>query len=190
MNPQRKKESDDVLSIRPKVADLAFHVFGRALHPELFQVYQRTSINRGLYQARIEILSGGHHITWRYHGVTLAEVAAPMYQPLPKSRLLVQHRLRGEKSLRIDGRGGVVYHTSFQLENLPADIFWTFQEELVRDGEHRGLLFQFPSSGRMALGAISYIHFETRARSMCVQAFHTFPDDYAVVKSQSVFDLP
>ena len=48
----------------------------------------------------------------------------------------------------------------------------------------------FNSSGRMALGAISYIHVETRNRSMLVQAFHTFPDDYAIVKVQSLFEVP
>jgi hypothetical protein len=48
----------------------------------------------------------------------------------------------------------------------------------------------FDASGRMALGAISYIYAETRSRSLLVQAFHTFPDDCAVVKCQSVFELP
>ena len=43
---------------------------------------------------------------------------------------------------------------------------------------------------RMALGARSYINVETRSRSMLVQAFHTFPDDYAIVKSQSLFEAP
>ena len=46
------------------------------------------------------------------------------------------------------------------------------------------------ASGRMAMGALSYIHVETRSRRLLVQAFHTFPDDYAIVKSQSVFQLP
>ena len=52
------------------------------------------------------------------------------------------------------------------------------------------LVHTFDSSGRMALGALSYINVETRSRSMLVQAFHTFPDDYAIVKSQSLFQLP
>ena len=43
---------------------------------------------------------------------------------------------------------------------------------------------------RMALGALSYINIETRNRRMFVQAFHTFPDDYAIVKSQSMFEIP
>ena len=42
----------------------------------------------------------------------------------------------------------------------------------------------------MALGAVSFLHAETRTRSLTVQAFHTFPDDYAIVKTQSVFELP
>lgn len=42
----------------------------------------------------------------------------------------------------------------------------------------------------MALGALSYINVETRSRSFLVQAFHTFPDDFAIVKSQSRFHLP
>ena len=37
---------------------------------------------------------------------------------------------------------------------------------------------------------MSYINLESRDRSLRVQAFHTFPDDYAIVKSQSVFSLP
>jgi hypothetical protein len=52
------------------------------------------------------------------------------------------------------------------------------------------LLYTFDSSGRLAVGALSYINIETRNRSMLVQAFHTFPDDYAIVKSQSIFEMP
>jgi hypothetical protein len=79
---------------------------------------------------------------------------------------------------------------SFQLEPAEPEVFWNFQQELVRDGLRQGMLHRFDSSGRMALGAVSYINIETRARHMLVQAFHTFPDDYAIVKSQSLFQLP
>jgi hypothetical protein len=51
------------------------------------------------------------------------------------------------------------------------------------------MLHRFDSSGRMALGALSYLNVETRNRSLRIQAFHTFPDDYAIVKSQSQFEV-
>ena len=96
---------------------------------------------------------------------------------------------RGERNDRMECRGGVSYEVSFQLEPVTPEVFWTFQQELAQNGERQGLLHTFDASGRMALGALSYIHVETRSRSMLVQAFHTFPDDFAIVKSQSMFQV-
>lgn len=179
-----------MLSVRPKVAELAFQVYGRSLHPELFDIFRTHTVERGGYKAKVDITSAGHVVTWRYQGLTLTEVACSAQHPLPKKRRLLSYRLRGERNDRIECRGGVVYEVSFQLEPVEPEVFWTFQQELARDGERQGLLHTFDSSGRMALGALSYINVETRNRSILVQAFHTFPDDYAIVKSQSLFRLP
>jgi hypothetical protein len=65
-----------------------------------------------------------------------------------------------------------------------------FQSELARDAQVQGLLHRFDSSGRMNLGALSYVNVETRNKSLLIQAFHTFPDDCAIVKSQSLVQLP
>jgi hypothetical protein len=79
---------------------------------------------------------------------------------------------------------------SFQLEPAEPEIFWTFQQELAAEGCRHGMLHRFDASGRIAAGAMSYINMEARNRSLLIQAFHTFPDDYAIVKSQSLFELP
>jgi hypothetical protein len=179
-----------VLSVRPKVAELVFQLFGRPLHPELFQVHETCTIERGQYTAKIDITSAGHVITWRYAGLTLTEVAASAQHPLPKMRRLFSYNLKSERSDRVECRGGVSYQMNFQLEPAEPEVFWTFQQELAGDGQRRGLLHRFDSSGRIATGAISYINMEARSRSLLIQAFHTFPDDYAIVKSQSVFQLP
>jgi hypothetical protein len=179
-----------VLTVRPKVAELAFQLYGRPLHPELFQIYKSGTIERGGYLAKIDITSAGHVVTWRYDGMTLTEVASAATQPVPKRRRLLSCRLRGERSDRVECRGGVIYQVNFQLETVPPEIFWLLQEELLRDGDRRGLLHRFDAGGRIALGALSFIDVQTRNRTMSVHAFHTFPDDYAIVKSQSLFQLP
>ncbi|OHB71533.1 MAG: DUF2617 domain-containing protein [Planctomycetes bacterium RBG_13_63_9] len=179
-----------MLTVRPKVAELVFQVYGRPLHPELFQVYDSRAVKRGDYEAKIDITSAGHVVTWRYAGLTLTEVAAAAHHPLPEKRRLLSHRLRGQRHDRIDCRGGACYQVGFQLERVEPEVFWTFQQELATDGQQRGMLHKFDSSGRMALGALSYINVESRNRSLLVQVFHTFPDDYAIVKSQSMFQLP
>jgi hypothetical protein len=179
-----------VLTVRPKVAELTFQLFGRPLHPELFQVVETCTLERGPYAAKIDITGAGHVVTWRYAGLTLTEVAASARHPLPKTRRLLCYGLKGHRTDRVDCRGGVSYQTSFQLEPTEPEVFWTFQQELVGQGMQQGMLHQFNSSGRLALGALSYVNFEARNRSLLVQAFHTFPDDYAIVKSQSLFQLP
>ena len=179
-----------MLSVRPKVAELVFQLYGRPLHPELFEVYCTRKLEHGPYQARVDITSAGHIITWRYQGMTLTEVATGVHTPLPQKRRLLSYRLQGERNDCVDCPGGTRYLMGFQLERVQPDVFWNYQNELFQDGETEGMLYRFESSGRMALGAISYINIETRIRSLRVQAFHTFPDDYAIVKSQSVFELP
>ena len=179
-----------MLTVRPKVAELVFQLYGRPLHPELFQVYETRTIERGDYTAKIDITSAGHVVTWRYAGLTLTEVAAAAHHPLPKMRRLLSYGLKGHRSDRVDCRGGVRYQMSFQLEPTQPDIFWTFQQELMAEGLQHGILHRFDASGRIALGALSFINVEARNRSLRVQVFHTFPDDYAIVKSQSLFELP
>jgi hypothetical protein len=179
-----------VLTARPKIAELVFQLYGRPLHPELFQFYGERTLERGDYQAKIQITSAGHVVTWRYGGLTLTEVCASARHPLPAKRRLMSYSLKGSREDCVNCRGGIIYRVSFQLEPVTPEVFWTVQQELAADGERKGLLHRFDASGRMALGALSYINVETRSRHLLVQAFHTFPDDYAIVKSQSLFELP
>ena len=179
-----------MLTVRPKVAELAFQLYGRSLHPELFVTHRSRRVSRGGYEAKIDITSAGHVVTWRYAGLTLTEVAAAANHPLPEKRRLMARRFEGQQSECVKCRGGVCYQVAFQLETVEPEIFWNFQEELADAGRLQGLVHRFDAGGRLALGALSYINVETRQRNLLVQAFHTFPRDYAIVKSQSMFQLP
>ena len=184
-----------MLSVRPKVAELAFHVFSRSLHPELYTVHKTRRVERNHYQARIDITNCGHVITWMSNedntggGLTVCEVATSAHQPVPKRRCLLTKPLKGSRTERVKCRGGIGYRTHFQLEPVEPDLFWMVHQQLG-DAPTEGLLHTFDASGRMAMGALSYINVETREKSMLVQAIHTFPDDYAIVKVESLFSLP
>jgi hypothetical protein len=184
----RSPESCFVLSLRPKAAELVFQVFGRSLHPELFQLCATRVIDRGHYQATIAITGSGHVIAWRHAGTTLTEVATGATQPLPQKRRLLAHRIAGERSDRVQCRGGVTYETCFQLEAVSAELFWSFQQEILIAGSRRGLLHRFEAAGRLSTGGVSWIDVETRPRGLLLQAYHTFPNDLAIVKSQSLFE--
>lgn len=178
-----------MLSVRPKVAELAFHVFSRSLHPELYVVHKSRRIERSNYEARIEITNCGHVVTWKSGGVTITEIATSAHQLLPKRRCLISNRLKGSRTETAECRAGVSYRTHFQLESVDPDMFWMVQKQLG-SGPTEGLLHRFDSSGRISFGALSYLHVELRLRSMLIQAIHTFPDDHAIVKVESLISLP
>lgn len=179
-----------MLTVRPHVAELMFQVYGRPLHPELFDIHARRTVQRGDYRADFSITAAGHTVSWRYRGLTVTEVAAAAGHPLPQKRRLLSYKLRGQRSDKLNCRGGATYQVNFQLESVDPEVFWAFQEELAQDGQRQGMLHRFDPPGRLALGALSYVKVETRSQSMLVEAFHTFPDDFAIVKSQSLFELP
>jgi len=139
---------------------------------------------------QVDITGGGHVITFQYKGITLTEVAAASQQPLPSKRQLLNYRLSGARKDSVTCRGGVKYNTDFKLEPVDPQLFWDFEEQFSSDSDRRGLLHIFEPSGRVPLGALSYINIESRDRKIAIQAFHTFPVDCAIIKVQSSFELP
>ncbi len=137
-----------MLSVRPKIAELMFQVYGRPLHPELFEIFATRTVSRGDYEATIRITSAGHVVAWRYRGLTLTEVACSASHPLPQKRRLLHYRLKGQRSDELECRGGVRYEMNFQLEPVRPEVFWTFQQELSVDrrsaGDAAPLRFQRP----------------------------------------------
>ncbi len=175
--------------VRPKLADLCFLLYSRPLHPELFDVYRQQIIHRDDYQAIVRITDTCHLVTWQRDGVCLTELVTTPENPLPKKRRLLICRLRGERSETIQCAAGVVYQTSFAVERLEREIFGRLQMELEHDAQERGISYSFVPPHRLASSPLSHITIEARARSLLVQTFHTFPDDCAIVKSQSLFEF-
>lgn len=159
------------------------------MHPELFDFHQTRKLQRGAYTATVSITGTGHIVTWQVDDLLLTEVATSAHMQLPEKRRLMSHRIRGQRQDYLECHGGIRYDLSFSLEPVNAEKLRSYQSELTLQGTRNGLLHHFDASGRFEAGAISYIHYECRDRQFRVQAFHTFPDDSAVVRIQSSFRL-
>lgn len=174
-----------MISVRPKIAELVYQFYSRSLHPELFEIHQSRTVERGGYRATVHITSAGHLVTWEYDKMIFTEVAAAAQNPLPQLRRLMSYRLKGERADRIDIRANVSYEMRFSLEPADQAKFAAYQRELTLQSTRRGMLQRFDPSGRFQSGAMSYVNIDSRDKVLCVQAFHTFPDDCAVLKIQS-----
>jgi hypothetical protein len=177
-----------VYFLRPRVCDLVFQLYGRPVHPELFDILAERKIRREDYELTVRITRTGHVISWENADVYLTEVAAAADQPLPLRRRLLHYRLRGEHNARLACAHGVHYQMSFQVEVLPPEIFLHIHDEIRADGSKRGLLHNFPAQHRLDLAPLGFITAEARPGCLFLSSFHTFPDEHTVVKTQSLIE--
>jgi Protein of unknown function DUF2617 len=174
--------------LRPRVSDLVFQLYGRPLHPELFDIRAVRKIQRDGYELTVRITRTGHVISWENRDVHLTEIAAAHDEPLPEKRRLLSYRLRQEHNATLACAHGIHYQMSFQVEVLPLEIFLHVHDEILDDGSKRGLLHNFQPHHRLALAPLSLVTVESRAGCLFLSAFHTFPDEHTVVKTQSLIE--
>jgi len=179
----------DISTVRPKVAQLTFQLLGRSAHPELFHIYKTERVERENYRARVDITADGHVVTWAADKTILTEIASSIHQMVPKGRRIFSVPLRNSSQDSIQIREGVHYKYEYELERVPAETFWLIQQQLKESSQSHELIQIFDSSGRIAIGGLSFIHLQARCGSLRVQAIHTFPDDLSLVKTESTFSI-
>jgi hypothetical protein len=174
--------------LRPRVAELVFHLYDRPLHPELFDVLTVRRVKRPGFNLTVRITRTGHVISWDSKAGHLTEVTATADTPLPSYRSLVAHKMRGEHCDTLAWAPGLNYQTSFQVETLADEVYAHVHDEILRDGLKRGLLHNFRPNNRLALSPLGYVTTEAWAGNLVVSTFHTFPDERTVVKTQSLIE--
>lgn len=173
-----------------RVADLSFQVFGRGIHPDWFAVRAHRRVAVDGWQADLRIIEGGHAILWRAGDVLLTEVLAGPSTPLPEPGLLFHSPIRHERAAVLRPRDGIEYQTCFEVERVDAEVFAHLCDEMTLDAHRDRLFHRASDSNRMAPSAISHLVFESRAKGLLVHAFHSFPAERAIVRTQSLFEAP
>lgn len=176
-------------SVRPDASELVFHLFERSVHPELLAVRAKAEVWHEDYSASIRICDAGHMVSLRCRNETLTEVTAARQQLLPQKRQLLEKQIRGSRNESFQFENGVRYYVSYQLEQLDQEVFLNVHEEFSRDSLTATVAFAFPTTGRFDPAPLSVITTDNWPGSLLVQAFHTFPENCAVVKTQSLFEL-
>ena len=145
-------------------------------------------IERENYQLLLNITTAGHLISFERDGSVLTEVSSSAHHPLPKRRLLLSMPVDKPDEQRTRIRD--IEHTcTVQLEGVNPKTFLTIQKQLNKQPQTEGLVHRFEPSGRMAIGAVSYINVQSYQSHVLIRSFHTFPDTCAVMKSESCFRI-
>src|SRR5262245_37217762 len=108
---------------RSRVADLAFQVFSRAIHPDWFAVRRHRRITQDAWEADIRIIEGGHAITFRSGPVRLTEVLSGPETLLPEPGLLFRSGIRRERSASLRPGEVLDYQSCFEVERVDPEVF-------------------------------------------------------------------
>ena len=79
--------------------------------------------------------------------------------------------------------------TDFQVERMSANLYRQSHSDLERFAKNRGIFTQFDNESTPGLKPFSYIDFEARRDELHIHAFHAFPEQLTIIKTQSLFDF-
>jgi hypothetical protein len=173
--------------IRPKVANLVFRLYNRALHPELFEVLSYRAIAREGYSLIVRLTRTGHVLSWTDGRNHLEEIIATEEMELPEFGQRLTHNFHSSRNSKCE-LPGVRYQICSQLEILPIEQFRHVHAELEADGKRKGLLFHNNAGNRIGPSPLGVVIAQTVSGGLSTTAFHTFPEELTLVKTQSLIE--
>ena len=186
--------NDDMQTKRPLVKELVFQAYTRPLHPELFEIRARERVQKLGHDVTAQLTATGHVVIWKSQGRFLTEVLTAADILLPARRLLEYRVLSGYGPIymEVPARGnqpGYHYHACFQSEELAWPDFCRAHDEIESDARKRGMLVRLPVKRERSYPPLGFLVLEGHPECLLIHAFHTFPDERKIVKSQSLIEF-
>lgn len=178
-----------VYDTRPAATDLRYQLYARALHPELFEIRAEHRLEHPAYQVVIRICEAGHLTELRRNGEALVEVNVDKADDIPERGRCLSTSLKPGRDLQCQPLPNVAFQASVQLERVEAEVFERLTQEFHADRPRATVSHVFGSRNRMRPEAISLVFAECSSVSLSLHTFHTFPDDLAVVRTQSLYQF-
>src|SRR5262245_61091176 len=170
--------------------DLNLFLFDRPLHPELFRHYANYRVNQVRYHADIWFVGLSHVVTVTSGQRSLTELVCTDSDVLPARGILTRFRMKGERDLERRSPDGWHYMVSSQVETMDDALFKSVHFDLIKHAGKRGWYFAFEQWADGDMVPFSYIDHEAWDGQFHLHAFHSFPQERTVVKTQTIFELP
>ena len=177
------------LILRPPIDELIYQAFDRPFHPEIIHSLSSRTFERDGYLLKLHLTQGGHVVEWSYKGTYLVEVLGDSSQVVPENGQIFAHRVGGERSESFSPTAQIKYQTCFFLERVPTEVYLQVDGELRNDSKQNGVIQILSPTDRLGISPLSYVDLQARKNSLVIHTYHTFPSDYAVVKSQTLIEI-
>lgn len=174
---------------KQRVEELQFCLYQRAIHPELFHIHHVKRIERARYHAEIWVVGLAHVVTVQCGDQILTELITEDTEILPKSGLATSFRFRGERDHAQSFNEGFKYILSTQVERMTPQLFPATHRDYVHYAQNRELFVLFNDWAHDGLAPFTFIDYDARDHEFHVHAFHAFPEELTLLKTQSIFEV-
>ncbi len=168
---------------------LTYHVYGRFLHPELFDTCKVRELRQGPSRMVLRICESGHVVEFCHPQGVVSEISTTSLLELPRRGQCLSIPLKGGRDISARPAPGVDFKASTQIEWLDPQVFERLTEEFRGDLNKATLSQEFTSRNRWRPEPLSLLHAESGPGCLVVHAYHTFPDEFAIVRTQSLYEF-
>lgn len=173
------------------VETVDFNVFRRPLHPELFEICRSQRFYQGDYEVNIWVTGCSHVVSVTNDGQTLCENVCRHDQMLPARGLVRRMPFVGNRKYQCkwaDQKN--IYMMSFLAEQMGESVYAKTHNDLLRVARKRGIYVPFQNNvATNGLSPFTFIDYEAHWEELHIYAFHAFPEQRTILKSQSLFSM-
>ena len=105
---------------------------------------------------------------------------------LPVRGLIKDFQLSENKNYKYAWPDGMQYMLNSSVETMSVNVFKQTQLDLIKKSNNGGMFAQFPQWNNGEFTPITFLDFEARQDSLNVSAWHTFPEQLSILKTQSI----
>lgn len=175
--------------LKQRVDELQFCLYQRAIHPELFKIHRVKRIEQERYQAEIWIVGLTHVVMVQSGDQILTELITEEPELLPKTGLATSFKFRGERDHAQSFKNDLKYILSTQVERMTPQLFPATHRDYVHYARNRELFMSFEEWTHDGLAPFTFIDYDARDHEFHVHAFHAYPEEMTLLKTQSIFEI-
>ena len=173
-----------------KVAQKRLVVLGQALDADWFNGRRHRRLNLfDQWKADLWIHDSGHAVIFSNRKMALTEILISSDMELPKDRLIWERTPVEEDHATIHPGGELECQLNYELELTEPAIYRYLSQELLIKPSTQDLVWQGNSGHRFLNSPIVRVHVESGPGYLSVQTYHTFPQETAILRTQSLYEI-
>ena len=164
-------------------------VYGRALHPELFELEARRIDRHGEYEIETWLVPGGHAVRFQVGEQVLTETVVDRGDHLPEHGLIHALPCMGEKDYEMESpHGRLGYVTTVQSETLTDNLYNATLKEMSDFAVETGAIdHRWQDSNGVA--CLSVLDSQKYRSEYHIQSYHLLGSTGVVIRTQSIFEI-